>query len=167
MGKTKKMVQRISFVLFFLGALWLEQGGALADVVPAEPKRCTTGSSGTSSHAGSYCRPDNCTTNDECKEGKVCVEWPLCIHKVQTTEGGKHPANMKPRKITLLKVASRCANQTQCSSPHVCDTGKRCVSQVSAQCGCSQGDPTPVAFTFLLLLGLLLVKRRKRTQHSS
>src|SRR5262245_59723654 len=60
---------------------------ARSDLVEPRPDACPPGAIGQASHAGPYCAPTTCATDEDCSRNmeqpsrkRVCREQPLCVH---------------------------------------------------------------------------------------
>ncbi len=130
-----------AFAAFTLGfALLFVSAHASADVVMPPPKTCPPGSEGKTGHVGPACVAQDCSTDTDCKGGKVCREQPLCTH-VQKY-GARH---FPDKKFKRTVVTSSCTKAADCKAPDSCTTKKRCVSKATATA--STAKPKPSAAT--------------------
>jgi hypothetical protein len=109
-----------TLLLIFALALCLP---AFADRVPPAPDDCPQGSTGDTGHEGPHCIPLDCTTDTDCKGGKVCKEQPLCMEEQMLSPGDS------PEKRKYIFVYSTCEAGAKCSNNvATCTAGKRCVA---------------------------------------
>lgn len=91
---------------------------AYADVVGAPPADCPPGSVGTASHAGPYCRPDDCSQDaSRCAGSSSCQSKALCIVEIQ---GGSIGGPSTVRSVVgPCSADGRCGEGT-CTKLSVC-----------------------------------------------
>lgn len=93
----------------------LTVGSAAADVIGPPPTTCLDGSVGASDHGGPYCRPLRCSSDADCKDGRVCRKLALCVGTF--SGGGDRPKGEPPP--TYQDVIARCdkADRSACKCP--------------------------------------------------
>lgn len=112
---------------------------AFADALGPEPENCPNGSIGTSSHAGEWCAPADCSADDECTEGGCVADVGLCIVESEESCGGWNPDTGEECTFTKREVLDKCSTQDDCSEG-TCEIADRCATPgVAEACGCSTG----------------------------
>jgi hypothetical protein len=145
---------------------------ASADVV-MEPPECPTGAYGKSSHAGAWCAPDSCESNDDCETGEACQEYSMCIEESEIPCGGMDIDTAEECTITKTEVFGPCnpgdsCDQGTCMTELVCINPDELESDGDSgepkedSCGgCSTGTGSLVGVSVLLVAGILLGRRRE------
>lgn len=117
---------RISAVFSFaaLVVLW-GPAVARADAVPSPPADCPSGAIGATSHYGTHCRPDGCTSDEDCGSdvfgsrpaGRTCRPAAFCVR----SEVREHPRGNTSRELFIGPCAAdgscaegECRRQSYC-----------------------------------------------------
>ncbi len=142
---------------------------AWADVVGLPPADCPAGSIGVASHAGPYCKADDCSADaSRCTGGSRCQAKALCVVDIQGASNGG-PFTVQS-VVGFCSADGRCSEGT-CSTLSVCMTasgvGGAGSSSSPPSSGCSLGVPNTrvsgAAAFWAMGLGAWLVSRRRRT----
>lgn len=150
----------VTALLFLLGA----PTSSHADAVMPPPENCPDGSRGASGHGGPHCRPLDCASTADCREG-TCEMAELCIEKMQQGGGWGEP-------FLVNAVVGTCPNNGPCYVG-TCQVGRVCLSQTAGDPSSSDPGGQPVnscsSSTGAPVLGwalvaLLLLRRRNRRQ---
>jgi len=106
-------------VVTALAAL-LATGVAWADAVPMPPDNddCPNGARGETCHGGPFCMAWSCSSDSDCRDGRVCRDAGLCIGTLDCTGGwGSH---------TSETAEATCAPGGSCERG-TCETRRVCV----------------------------------------
>lgn len=95
--------------------------GAVLMVLPAVvradaimgPMPCPPGARGRASHAGTWCEPHTCTTDDQCGAAAKCREWRVCTRLSDVMPGGLRAEPVESVRMTL--VVDTCAPEAACN----------------------------------------------------
>lgn len=101
--------------LLAAAALLLVAGSAAADVVPPPPEDCIDGAVGNTGHVGPYCSPLSCSTDADCKDGRVCRELPACMSEL--TSYNRRMPESPPSKYTVVVGPCDKADGSACTRP--------------------------------------------------
>ncbi len=148
-----------------LFALWLAAPVAFADAIPMEPNNCPLGSSGRSSHAGTWCEATTCAAESDCADGQGCRSVGLCVDVQEWACGGMMPETAEPCTFTVNEAKGRCSTDADCTGTATCVTANRCTS--TGLLGCGGCDSTASISGFAAIGGFIMLgvlgPRRRRT----
>ena len=109
---------------------------AYADAL-SPPPACPPGAKGQSTHAGLWCAPAPCTSDEQCRTGNSCRNWRVCIRKSDSFYNRRNPV---PLQIDVVvgscDPAQKCSGEDQPPPPMAgtvasgrpeCTVGKYCV----------------------------------------
>jgi len=126
--------------------LWL-LSIALADMIGPAPEGCLKGSFGVSDHAGEWCAPSECSSDDDCRRGGCVADVGLCV--VESVED----CSTEDPDCTFTKreALAPCTPEAPCTAG-TCQVVSRCVEPSAREaiqkatqplkpkrCGCSTG----------------------------
>lgn len=135
LGYPRTMDASRAAALGIFAALWAWAPPVHADRIPGPPAGCPAGSWGHTEHAGQWCVPVECESDDQCAERVStrfyppegaryrCEETALCVIEETYREGGNV---LNPPEVTRRVARASCASDP-CLGGTTCQRARRCV----------------------------------------
>jgi hypothetical protein len=98
---------------------------ARADIVPLPPTDCAPGFTGSTCHAGAYCRPATCPSTGACAAGSTCRDIVVCIRSFDC--GGMRPYGIDATYPLADGYSSECPSSGTCSNGKPCSSLRVCM----------------------------------------